>query len=906
MSVRKIVGTTSPLFRLWVVLGAVVLAAVLLALLSPLKANAVSTLPSGFQESVVFSGLRNPTTVQFSKDGRVFVAEKSGLIKVFDDLSDTTPTIFADLRTNVHDFWDRGMLGMALDPDFPTNPYVYVLYTHDAAIGGTAPRWGQPGVTSDGCPTPPGATEDGCVVSGRLSRLTADGNTNTMSGPERVLIEGWCQQYPSHSIGSLVFGSDGALYVSGGDGASFYFTDYGQDGNPLNPCGDPPGGVGATLTPPTAQGGSLRAQDLRTSGDPVGLNGAILRVDPATGNALPNNPLISNSDPNARRIIAHGLRNPFRQTLVARPGTDEIWVGDVGQTRWDEINRIANPTDSTVENFGWPCYEGNARQPSFDGANLNICENLYGQANAVSAPHFAYSQSAKVVPGESCIIGNSSIARLAFYKGGPYPDEYDDALFFADFSRNCIWVMEEGTNGLPNPGQLRTFVDGAAGPVDLQIGPNGDLFYVDFKGGTIRRIQYSAVNQPPVANATANPSSGLTPLAVSFDGSGSSDPEGDTLTYEWDLDGDGAYNGSNDSTAAEPTYEYTSKGNYQVGLRVTDGQGASDTLDQPLTISAGNTAPTATIGSPSSTTTWKVGDTISFSGSATDQQDGSLAASNLTWSLIMHHCSSLNACHEHVVQDFAGVASGSFVAPDHEYPSYLELRLTATDSGGLTDTKSVRLDPQAVQLSFQSNPRAGLKLMVGGTESSTTFSRTVIVGSKNSVSAPSPQTLEGTTYKFASWSDGKAQSHDIVAPGAPTTYTATYTAAPQQDTTAPKVMSTTPASGATQVGAGVNVTASFSEAMDARTTDGDPSTINSTTFKLVKLNSDGTTTRITAAVSYDATTKKAILNPSSNLISGRTYKATVTSGAQDMAGNALDQNPTLAGNQPKGWKFKVQ
>jgi hypothetical protein len=110
MSVRKIVGTTSPPFRLWVVLGAVVLAAVLLALLSPLKANAVSTLPSGFQESVVFSGLRNPTTVQFSKDGRVFVAEKSGLIKVFDDLSDTTPTIFADLRTNVHDFWDRGML----------------------------------------------------------------------------------------------------------------------------------------------------------------------------------------------------------------------------------------------------------------------------------------------------------------------------------------------------------------------------------------------------------------------------------------------------------------------------------------------------------------------------------------------------------------------------------------------------------------------------------------------------------------------------------------------------------------------------------------------------------------------------------------------------------------------------
>ena len=109
-----------------------------------------ATLPPGFQESIVFSGLTNPTVVRFSPDGRVFVAEKSGLIKVFDNLTDTTPTVFADLSTNVHNFWDRGLLGMALDPEFPATPYVYVLYTHDAAIGGTAPRWGTPGSS----PTP--------------------------------------------------------------------------------------------------------------------------------------------------------------------------------------------------------------------------------------------------------------------------------------------------------------------------------------------------------------------------------------------------------------------------------------------------------------------------------------------------------------------------------------------------------------------------------------------------------------------------------------------------------------------------------------------------------------------------------------------------------------------------------
>jgi hypothetical protein len=342
-----------------------------------------------------------------------------------------------------------------------------------------------------------------------------------------------------------------------------------------------------------------------------------------------------------------------------------------------------------------------------------------------------------------------------------------------------------------------------------------------------------------------------------------------------------------------------------VNLRVTDARGASDTLDVPLTITAGNSPPTATIDTPLPSATYKVGEEISFSGKWSDGEDAENPASALSWEWVVHHCPTADTCHEHVWENFSGVASGTFTAPDHEYPSYLELRLTATDAGGLTDTKSVRLDPQAVELNLRSNP-AGLKLMVGGTESTTPFSRTAIVGSKNSVSAPSPQTLAETTYKFASWSDGNLQSHDIVAPSAATTYTATYAAAPPQDTTPPKVMSTIPGSGATGIAPGVNVTATFTEAMDAKTTDGDPSTINSTTFKLFKLNADGTTTRITAAVSYDAATKKAILNPSSNLSSGRTYKVTVTSGAQDLKGNALDQNPDLAGNQPKSWKFKVK
>jgi glucose/arabinose dehydrogenase len=725
-----------------------------------------ATLPAGFQESIVFSGLTNPTAVRFAPDGRVFVAEKRGVIKVFDSLTDTTPDVFADLNVNVYNFWDRGLLGMALAPNFPANPSVYVLYTYDHMLGSAAPapRWGTPGVYSDPCPTPPGATGDGCVVSGRLSRLQAAGNV--MTGAEQVLIEDWCQQYPSHSIGAVEFGPDGNLYASGGDGASFNFADWGQDGSPLNPCGDPPGGVGATLTPPTAEGGALRSQDLRTGADPASLDGSVIRVDPATGAGAAGNPMAASADANARRIIAHGLRNPFRFTF--RPGTSELWVGDVGWNDWEEINRIPNATDAAMENFGWPCYEGVGRQGGYDGADLSICENLYGQAGAVTAPYFAYHHNNQVVPNESCPTGSSATAGLEFQfnNGNSYPAEYQDALFFADYTRDCIWVMPKGTNGLPAPGQIKSFVAGAANPVNLETGPGGDLFYVDFDGGTIRRIRYFSANRPPVAVATASPTTGAAPLTVNFDGSGSSDPDGDILSYAWDLDGDGAYD---DSTAIRPTWTYTAAGSYAAKLRVNDPAGLSGTAT--VTVTVGNTPPTATITTPAAGTTWKVGDVINFSGSATDVQDGTLPPSALTWDLILHHCPS--NCHTHTMQSFAGVASGSFTAPDHEYPSYLELRLTATDSGGLPHTVSRQLDPRTVVLTFQTTP-GGLRLTVGPTTSTASFSRTVIVGSTNTISAPSPQQKGQKNYNFMSWSDNGAPTHVIIAPASATTYTARF------------------------------------------------------------------------------------------------------------------------------------
>jgi glucose/arabinose dehydrogenase/PKD repeat protein len=758
-------------WRRLVITAAMVLGAALVTPTGPSPAGA-STLPTGFRDSVALSGLTNPTVLQFAPDGRIFVGQKNGVIKVFQSLSDTNPVTFADLSAKVDDYWDRGLLGMALAPNFPSDPYVYVLYAYDAPIGGTAPSW------NDACPTPPGPTTDGCLVSGRLSRLQASGNV--MTGSEQVLINDWCQQFPSHSIGTLLFGRDGYLYATGGDGASFNNVDYGQyganyAGDQANPCGDPPGAVGTALSPPGAEGGALRSQSVRRTDGPATLDGAVLRIDPATGAGVPGNPFFSSSDANARRIVAYGLRNPFR--ITQRPGTDELWIGDVGWNTWEEINRVPAPASATASNFGWPCYEGASAQGGYQGAGLSLCSSLYSTPGSVIAPYYTYSHSACVVNYTGCHTGGSSVTGVAFYQGGSYPAQYNGALFFADHTRNEIWAMVPGTNGLPDPSRLQSFVGvdaagGAAGhPVDLKTGPGGDLFYVDMDDGSIHRITYTAANQPPTAVITAAPTNGPAPLTVSFDGTGSTDPEGKPLTYSWDLNGDGTFG---DATGPTASHTYTTTGVYHPGLRVTDDQGASDTAS--VTVTAGNTAPTAVIDSPPSSLTWKVGDTITFSGHATDAQDGTLPASALSWSVILHHCFTPTDCHTHLIQTINGVSTGTVSAPDHAYPCWLELQLTATDSGGLTSTTSVRLDPKTVVLTFKTNP-GGLvlsDLVVNEAPRSTPFSVTAVVGSANSVSAPSPQQFNKSTYFFNSWSDGGPQSHTITAPAVNTTYTAIY------------------------------------------------------------------------------------------------------------------------------------
>jgi glucose/arabinose dehydrogenase/PKD repeat protein len=733
---------------------------------SAVSASGASALPPGFTESTTISGLELPTAVRFAPGGQVIVAEKSGLIKTFDNLSDPSATTVADLRTEVYNTWDRGLLGIALDPGFASNRFLYVLYTRNAKIGGAAPFWPTLDGTNDDCPGPvtppdalkPGPVNDGCVASGRLVRLQLSPSLASVTSSQTLIEDQWCQQFPSHSIGSLAFDTQGRLYVSAGDGASFSSSDWDQFGIPRNPCGDPPGGVGAVLTPPSAEGGALRAQDLRTPADPTGLDGSVIRIDPQTGDPAAGNPL-AGPDLNARRTIAYGFRNPFR--IAIRPGTNELWVGDVGWGHREEIDRLPPTSAGIAPNFGWPCYEGAEHI-----YGVTVCQDLFVDAlQPIVPPVFTYEHQQPVVSGDSCDSGSSSTSGLAFESSSLFPARYDGSLFFADYSRNCIWVMRDSSgDGVPDASAVENFRPGAGGPVDLQFGPGGALYYADIADGEVRAISY----QGPSAVASADPDSGAAPLAVTLSGASSSDPDDpqDSLDFDWDLDGDGGYDDAHGITA---THTYDSQGSYAARLRVRDPAG-NEALDS-VAINVANGPPVPTISAPSAGTLWRAGDTIAFSGGATDPEDGTLPATSLDWNIDLAHCPG--SCHIHFVAALQDHAAGSFIAPQHEYPSHLELTLTATDSFGRTASTTRELDPRTSRITVNSSP-PGLTVWIDEDSAASPLTRTEIVGSSHGIATSSPQQLGSTDWLWQSWSDGGALAHSVVAGDQDTEVTASF------------------------------------------------------------------------------------------------------------------------------------
>ena len=398
----------------------------------------------------------------------------------------------------------------------------------------------------------------------------------------------------------------------------------------------------------------------------------------------------------------------------------------MGWNVYEEVNRILDPTDAVVENFGWPCYEGVPKQSGYDGANLSICENLYLSPSADTEPYFPYHHSNKVVAGESCPTGSSSISGIAFNAGFPstFPSQYEGALFFSDYSRDCIWAMKTGGGSTPSPGAHRDLRRRRREPREPPVRARRRSLLSRLRRGTIRRIHYVDASAPTVTATT--PLNGATGVAVGVSPtatfSESMDPATlTTSTFTLVKQGTGtplaasvSYLSPTRTATLDPTAPLESNATY-VATVEGGSSGAKDLGGNPLAADyvwtfQTNSAPVPVIDTPASSLTWEVGELVSFSGHATDPEQGTLPASALSWTLLLQHCPS--NCHSHVVQTWNGVASGSFNAPDHDYPSHLELELTATDAGSATGTTNVELQPETVELTFQTSP-AGLELVVG-------------------------------------------------------------------------------------------------------------------------------------------------------------------------------------------------
>jgi glucose/arabinose dehydrogenase len=671
------------------------------------------TLPAQFSDALV-ANVDSPTALAFLPDGRLLIGSQKGQIRVVRDGA-LKGAAALDLSPSICTNSERGVLGIAVDPEFASNKQIFVYYTakkHNSCA------------TND--------AKNGPV--NRVSRFVYDLSSDKLSG-ESILLDDILSLGGNHNGGDLHFGADKNLYISVGDS--------GCQLNDSSKCG----GANKNSTSRSLLNGKILriARDGSIPGDNPWLNdsGARRCGDPKGTPSYE----ISNSKP-CVETYAWGLRNPFRFAFA--PDGKTFYIDDVGQNVSEEID-----VGEKGANYGWPTREG------YCANNVTPCTG--GSApSGLKNPLFSWDRNvAGVTKGCASITGG------AFVPSGAFGSAFEGAYLFGDYVCGKIFALSTA-------GQVTSFVTalGSSSAVTLLFGPDPSgrtsLYFTTYaNGGEIHRLSFTgAANRVPVAKLSASPASGEPPLNVLLDGRASSDPDsGDTLSYQWSF-GDGS--AAQTTSAATINHNYANKGTFTATLTVSDNHGGKSSA-VGVKIVVGNTAPSVSIVSPAPNKTFFVGEKLTLKASASDLEDGTLTGNALSWTVLRHH-------DQHTHPYFSG--TGESVTIDGAAPedllaagnSYLELQVTAKDSGGLSTTITQDLLPKTVDLTFQSQP-AGLTLTLDSTTDVVTPST---VTSWQGFDVRAKAGNQGA-FVFASWSDNGAAEHVIHTPTTPTTYTATFT-----------------------------------------------------------------------------------------------------------------------------------
>jgi glucose/arabinose dehydrogenase len=635
--------------------------AVLLTMLSHSSPGA--TLPGGFTESQVASALANPTAMEFAPDGRLFVCEQAGRLRIIKDgVLLATPF----LTITVNSSGERGLLGVTFDPAFSSNQYIYVYYTAN---------------------TP--------AIHNRISRFTANGDVAVPNSEAIIFDLDNLGSSANHNAGAIHFGEDGRLYIAVGDNFN-----------------------------------SANSQTL------TNLLGKMLRIN-SDGSIPSDNPFYTTATAKNRAIWALGLRNPF--TFAIQPITGRVFINDVGQSSWEEIN------DGVAgSNYGWPDTEGYTSNPTY------------------RSPIFAYGHGSGDTLG--CAITGGTFYNPTTEK---FPNDYVGDYFFADYCNGWIQRLE------PADIAVTGFATGIARPVDLKVSADGNLYYLARGSGSdtgvIYNVRYTATQEPNITTQPADQVISVGQSATfSISASGAS-----PLSYQWQR------NGSNISGATSPSYTIASVQLSDDGALfrcvVSNSLGSATSNEARLTVTT-NAKPTVSITKPAAGTLYKAGATIYYAGTGTDPEDGTLPASAFSWQVDFHHDTHVHP----FIQPTSGAKSGSFKIPTTGETSanvWYRIYLTVKDSGGLTATSFVNILPRKSTVTLATSP-AGFQVKLDGQPLTTPTSFIGVVGIIRKLEAVSPQTANGTTYKFLSWSDGGSTTHNIATPANNTTYTASFTNTP--------------------------------------------------------------------------------------------------------------------------------